>query len=78
MIGDGDSIKVNQFVDSNLLQFQSETPTAIQRPHAQIASFPGPSDLSTINNDAAASSNNEVVISQLLKLGSAGRQSNDN
>lgn len=77
MIGDGDSIKVNQFVDSNL-QFQSETPTAIQRPHAQIASFPGPSDLSTINHEAAASSNNEVVISQLLKLGSAHRQSNDN
>ena len=76
MMAEGESVKVNQLVDSNL-QFHSSTPPNMQRPHdrqhAQIASFPGPSDISTINHEAAASSNNEVVISQLLKLGSTQR-----
>ena len=55
----------------------SETPVNLRRPN-KMGSMPCPTDLSTINNEmAATSSNNEVLISQMLNKESALRQSNE-
>ena len=60
---DGESMKINTFADNRLL-IDSETPISLTKPHFQLASLPGHSELSTIQNEL--SSNNEVVISQML------------
>ena len=62
---DGEQLKQGAFYD-NRMPINSDTPVNLHRPKdgsIRIGSIPNQNDLSTINNDIAATSNNDVLIS---------------